>query len=405
MSGQLRVFLLFTCAYFMSYFYRSANAVIAPSLTAELGLTAAQLGFMTSIFFATFAATQLPLGVMLDRWGPRWVTPGLMLIGVVGSLIFAVAGGFAGLALGRALIGVGMAGVLMGSFKMFSRWFAASRYATVSGLLVGIGSLGALVAATPLAWLNNSFGWRNAFTIGAVITGVIALAIMALTRNTPPEEPWEGTRGGLAGLGTVLQDRRIWRVLPITFFVAGTVLGFQGLWAGPYLFDVQGMDDIAVGNTLLWLGVGATIGYITSGWLCDRFGLLRTTVVAIIGFILCQLALALQPPLALVYPLYFLFGICGAFNVMLLALGRHLFPLSMTGIATTTINLFAIGGVFVLQWAMGLIIGLWIPDIAGHYPPAAHSAALLFTSAGTALALIWFWPLMRMKQEGNPQVS
>ena len=141
-AGQTRVFLIFTVAYFLSYFYRSANAVIAPDLRGDLGLTASQLGLMTSLFFAAFAAVQLPLGVGLDGVGPRWMTPALMLVAAAGSLVFAAATGFAGLALGRALIGVGMAGVLMGAFKVFGQWFSARRYATASGLLVGLdGSL------------------------------------------------------------------------------------------------------------------------------------------------------------------------------------------------------------------------------------------------------------------------
>ena len=189
-SGRAAVFGLFTAAYFMSYFYRSANAVIAPDLASEMALDAAQLGLMTSLFFAAFAAVQIPLGIGLDRWGPRWVTPGLMFVGVGGSLVFAVAPSFGVLALGRALIGMGMAGVLMGSMKIFSQWFPARRFATVSGLLVGIGSVGALVAATPLALLNAV---RLAFGLffGAALTALIAAAIMLWTRNAPPGR-WTG---------------------------------------------------------------------------------------------------------------------------------------------------------------------------------------------------------------------
>lgn len=160
MNRRVVVFGLFTAAYFFSYFYRSANAVIAGDLSRELNLDAGQLGLLTSLFFATFAAIQLPMGVWLDRWGSRWVTPSLMFIGAIGSLIFSFAPNLATLAVGRALIGVGMAGVLMGSLKIFSQWFSINRFATVSGSMVGIGALGALAAASPLAWLNEAIGWR-----------------------------------------------------------------------------------------------------------------------------------------------------------------------------------------------------------------------------------------------------
>ncbi len=395
MSRRWIVFVLFSSAYFMSYFYRSANAVIAPDLSSELSLNAAQLGFMTSLFFAAFAAVQIPLGIGLDRWGPRWVTPALMFFGVAGSLIFATASTLPALALGRALIGVGMAGILMGSLKMFSQWFPINRFATASGLLIGIGSLGALLAATPLAWLNNLFGWRAVFVGGAVATGLISVAIMLWTRNTPAGVEWPGGDTSLRGTGQVFTDGRFWRIAPLTFFLAGTLLGFQGLWSGPYLFDVYRLDDIQTGNVLLWLGVGATAGYTVSGWLCDRYGMSRVISLAAGLFICIQLILAVQPSVALVPILYFLFGFTGGFNTMLLAQTRMVFPLSMTGKAVTAVNVFAIGGTFVLQWWMGLVIGLFPTDAAGHYPPMAYSVTLVLTAAGALIALIWYRPLAK----------
>lgn len=398
MSPRVRVFVLFTSAYFMSYFYRSTNAVIAPDLVADVGLSAAQLGLMTSLFFAAFAAMQIPLGIGLDRWGPRWVTPILMMSTVAGSVVFAVATAFGGLALGRALIGAGMAGVLMGSLKMFSQWFPAKRFATVSGLLVGIGSFGALFAATPLAWLNQTIGWRNVFLVGAVLTALFAVAIMLWTRNTPPGVAWTGGSDQQGSLRDVAGNAHIWRIIPITFFVAGTLMSFQGLWAGPYLFDIYGLDKIGAGNVLLALGVGTTFGFGGSGWACDRFGLARTMAVVSAVFVASQFALALRPPLAMVAVLYFIFGLTGGFNVMFMAQARTLFPLAMTGKAVTFVNLFGIGGTFLLQWFIGLLIGLFPADTSGHYPPVAYTTVLLVTATGALLSLLWYVPMTRVAQ-------
>lgn len=397
MTRRLAVFVLFTAAYFVSYFFRSANAVIAPDLSREMSLSAADLGLMTSLFFASFAAIQIPIGIGLDRWGPRWVTPALLCIGVIGSLVFASAPSFAVLALGRALIGIGMAGVLMGAMKSFSQWFPADRFATASGLLVGIGSLGALLAATPLAWFNSVQGWRAIFLIGAGLTALVATAIVAWVRNTPPGVAWPGTTAGQGDLHTVFSNRQLWRIIPLVFFVSGILQGFQGLWAGPYLFDVYQLDKIAAGNILLLLSIGATVGYTGSGWLVDRLGTGRVMVAVSALFALSQYLLALRPPLAWVYLLYILFGVTGGFNVMLTAQTRQIFPLHMTGKAVTAANLFAIGGVFVLQWLMGLIINQFAADGAGHYPPQAHSAALFFTATGTLIALLWYLPLVKRK--------
>ena len=133
MNRRAAVFGLFSAAYFISYFFRSANAVISGDLSRELGLDAGQLGLMTSLFFASFAAIQVPMGIWLDRWGPRWVTPGLMFVGALGSLVFALAPSFVPLAIGRALIGVGMAGVLMGSSSTSSRIARRAASGSTSG--------------------------------------------------------------------------------------------------------------------------------------------------------------------------------------------------------------------------------------------------------------------------------
>ncbi len=395
------IFALFALAYFLSYFFRSANAVIAEDLTRELALSAAQLGLMTSLFYASFALVQLPLGSALDRWGARFVTPGLMLVAAIGSILFGAAQSFGTVALGRALIGVGMAGVLMGAFKMFGAWFPTRRLATVTGWLVGIGASGGLFAATPLAWLNATFGWRQIFLWSALVIAASAALIALGTRNTPPGVPWHAADTGGGGFGRIFRDIRFWRIAPLNFFVLGTVLAVQGLWGGPYLFDVLRLDPISVGNILLWLGLGVVAGYFTGGWLADRFGMVRVIVAGAAIFVACQ-ALLVPPgsrPLFVLRAVYFLLGLTSSLNVILLAQIRLLFPPSMSGRAVTAVNLFGFLGTALIQWWMGLIISAWPPDVAGRYPPVAYAAAFLFTTVGSALALGWYLPLARRQRE------
>ena len=395
MNRQLQIFIFFTSAYFLSYFYRSANAVISSDLTADLGLSAAQLGLTPSIFFATFAAVQLPLGVGLDRWGPRWVTPSLMFVGVIGSFIFAIAPSFFVLSIGRGMIGLGMAGILMGSLKMFSQWFSPQRFATVSGMLVGIGSTGALFAATPLAWLNGQFGWRSVFVGMGIVTLAVAAIIMIFARNTPPGVEWPKPESRQGGLGQVMKDGRFWRVTPVTLFVSGTMLGFQGLWAAPYLFDNYGLNDIEAGNILLLIGVGATIGFLISGWMADRFGLTRVVLLGAALFTLCQYVLAGRPSLLIVSILFFLFGFSGAFNILLLSHVRRIFPDAITGQAITAVNLFGFAGTFLIQWLMGVIIGRFVIAGTTSYPPAAYTTVLLVTAVCNTLAIAFYLPLVK----------
>lgn len=394
MPNRASVFLIFTTAYFLSYFYRSANAVIAPDLARELALNASQLGLMTSLFFAAFAAVQLPLGLGLDRLGPRLVTPALMLAGAAGSLLFAAAQSFGVLALGRALLGVGMAGILMGALKAFSHWFTPRQYPLTSGLLIGLGSAGALQAATPLAWLNDTIGWRMVFVGGAALIVLAAAAIVLGTRNTPPDVIWPGRTADLRALRVILADVRFWRMALLVFFTNGILLAFQGLWAGPYLTDLYGADAWLRGQVLLFLSVGVTIGFLLSGWLSTRIGLVNLVIIGSAVFIGTQLVLALQPSLIAVTFVSTLFGISGGLTIMLLAQPRFVFPMTMTGQATTAVNLFAIGGAALVQWWMGLIIDLF-PATSGHYPPAAYQTALFGAALGTTLALLFYLPMRR----------
>jgi len=289
------IFLLFSFAFLLSYFYRSTNAIIAQDLSRDLSLNAAQLGMMTSLYFITFALVQIPLGVALDRWGPRWVTPGLMLVTAIGSMIFSQAESLFVLALGRALIGMGLSGVLMGGMKAFSLWYPVNIFATLSGLMVGIGSSGALLAATPLALLNQWVGWRAVFEYGSYVLVAHAALMMLTIPSLPVKARDEKKESG--SLRSVVRSPQFWQIAPLIFFLCGTIMAFQGLWAGPYLFDVMGLDKFEAGNTLLVLSIGATSGYLFSGWLSDRLGIYRIILSAGVMMMFALLLLIIRPDL------------------------------------------------------------------------------------------------------------
>lgn len=397
MQRQVRVFALFALAHMLSYFFRTANAALAGDLASEMQLDAGQLGLMSSLFFLAFAVAQIPLGVGLDWIGPRWVTPGLMFFAAIGSLIFANAHSFFMLALGRTLIGLGTAGILMGALKAFSRWFPPTRYATISTLMVGFGSMGGIVASLPLARMNALFGWRGIFLGGALALALVATAIILWVRNTPPGERWESPAAADGSVAVILRNATFWRVAILSFWMNGLLLAMQGLWAGPYFSDVYGVDKIAAGNLLLLMAIGAMIGFGSSGWLADRYGLGLVATIGAALQILGAFVYAIQPPAAWLPVLNLLFGFGGGISVVLLPQVRRLFPSSLVGRAVSTCNLFAFAGIFVTQWAMGAIINLSAKDAAGHYPLAAYTTALLVVAFCTLASLIGYWPVLKQR--------
>lgn len=371
-----RVFLLFTLGYFLSYFYRSANAVLSQDLSRDLGLSPAELGFMTSLFYLAFAAVQLPLGGLLDRYGPRLVTPALLLLAALGSLVFGLAQSFPVLALGRALIGMGMAAALMGSLKAFSLWFPKT-YATVSTLLVGLGATGGLLAATPLALMKEVLGWRGVFLLGAGVVVLVALLLYLGVRNSPPGVPWPKGGGG-GGLAEVLGNARLLRVAFLALAFAGSFLALQTLWAGAYAYAL-GLKAVEVGNLLFLYSGAAVLGFLVSGYLADRLGTARVLFLSAWLFAL-GLGLLL---LKLLVPAYFLMGLFGAFNILTLTQARELVPPHLVGRGTTLVNLFGIGGTFLLQWGVGVAVAT-----LGYGLAFAGLLGLLF------LALLLYRPLL-----------
>lgn len=387
------IFAVWLFAYLLSYFYRSANAVIAADLRADVGLSNEQLGLMTSLFYLAFALVQLPLGAALDRWGSRLVSPSLMLVGALGSALFALGDSFLALSIARALLGMGFAGVLMGAMKAFASWFPTGRFATVSSLLVGIGASGALLAGTPMAWLAGEIGWRTIFAWGATVVTLAAAAIVVGTRNAPAGKDWRvgGARG--AGFGEIVRDHRFWRVAFLNFATVGAMLAVQGLWGGPYLADVYGMADLRIGNTLVALGVGAVIGNLTCGALADRFGRGVVVLTGAAVFLTAQVMFALAIPSAPVALLYFSFGLFGSYFVVLVAEVRSIFPAHLTGRAITGVNFFGMSGAMIVQSLMG-----WLIESSGD--DAGYRLAFIVTASLGAIALASFVPVARSSLSG-----
>lgn len=383
---RVAVFVVFALAHFLSNFVRSANAVIAGDLASDVGLSSSELGLMTSTYFLAFAAAQLPLGSALDRFGARVTTPALMMAAVAGSLIFAVGGSFATLAVGRALLGLGTAGILMGGLKALSGWFRPARFALASGAMVALGSSGALLASTPLAWSAETFGWRAVFVASAVVLAASAASVLAWGRSAPGHDARTTQREG--SFGDVFRNRRFWRIAILGVAATGSLFAYQGLWAGPYLAIGRDLSPVATGNVLLALAIGLSIGYLLLGWLGGRLGVAPTVLVAGTVFMLAQAVLAMVPTpgSGVLTGTFWILGVSGASSALLFALVRTIFPLGLTGRAVTAVNLFMFSGGFAVQWGLGV----WLDAGLGGY-----GSLFAVTAALNAAALLWFLPEIR----------
>jgi len=384
----LRVFLPFAAGYFLSYLFRVVNAVIAPNLIADTGIGPSSLGMLTAIYFITFASFQLPLGVLLDRFGPRKIEASLLLFAAVGAFIFARSEHLAGLVLGRAFIGLGVSSCLMAAFKAYTLWFPKEKWPLINGLQMAAGGLGALSATSPVEAVLQLTDWRGVFTGLAILTLVIAAAVFLIV----PEKPSTGgnrenLRDQLQGIKTIFTSRIFWRSAPLATASQAAFMSIQGLWAGPWLTHIGNLSRPEVAGVLSSIAIAMVAGYITIGSLAGKLrrkGLKEATsgVIGMGLFMVVQLLLLLKPGGSWLLPLWIAFGFLGTSGIIFYSTLSQAFPLHLSGRVTTALNLLVFVAAFAGQWVIGVIIGLWPTS------PGQPLAAAGFT-AGFGLMLIF----------------
>jgi MFS family permease len=355
----LRLYLCFAAAYLLSYVYRNINAVISPELTGALGISASSLGFLTSAYFVAFAAMQVPAGMLLDRYGPRRVEPGLLVVAGCGALAFAASDSVGGLTFARALIGVGVAVCLMAPLKAIAAWYPAERHASLSGLVMVAGGTGALLSTAPVAAALPFISWRGIFVVLAMSTFVAAGAIFLLVPDTPPATGAAGWNAQWRGVRSVFGSRRLWWMAPLGSATIGSFMAIQGLWSVPWLIEVNGYTrDVAAAHLLL-MGVTIVGGYLGIGVFATRLARRGITTLHLYagGFGLNIVALALITLRApWTHVLWAVYGLGAAVNVLGFALLGQGFPRELAARANTTFNLLMFSGSFAMQWGIGLVV-------------------------------------------------
>lgn len=374
-------------AYVLSQFYRSFMAVLTPALVADLDASAAQLSFSSGAWFIGFAVMQFAVGVGLDRYGPKRTAAVLLALGSGGgAFVFSAATAPWMVTVAMALIGAGCAPVLMAAVFIFARSYSPARLAVLISWLVGFGMAGNVIGASPLAAVADIFGWRTVMAGLGVITLTIAAAILLWVRDP---DRLEGDRGesGFAGYLELMRLKALWPLLPLIALGHAGAMGIRGLWAGPYLSDVYGLDMLAIGHATLFMALAMVAGSFIYGPLDT---LLKTRKwVAVVGSGIglgATVFLALNPvtSVATATFVFVVIGLAGSCYGLLMAHGRAFLPPHLTGRGMTLLNFFAIGGPGMMQFATaGVVSASTVPG----EPQAAYTVLFWFYVVVHAAAL------------------
>jgi sugar phosphate permease len=381
-------FLILLFGYLFSQFFRSFLTIIASDLTRDLGYGPAELGWIGSAWFMSFALFQFPVGYMLDTIGPRRTMGGLMAVGVAGAVVFAVAPSFPVSVLGMVLVGVGCSPMLMASLYIFGRTEAPERFAMLASAMIGFGNIGNLAAATPLAFAVQAFGWRWSMAGTGMAMAAATALIFTLLKDPPRVIRSDGGQSSAIGdILTIIRLRPLWFAIPINLISYGLIATERGLWIGPYLEQVQGMDIITRGHIIFAMSLGMALGALTCGPAARLLKTAKTAAIygnaaTVVLFLILGLVTGLaawQAATCLV-----LIGYFGLTYSLLLSHGRQFFPDHLLGRGVTFLNFLCIGGAGLLQ----ALTGQYIRHAQAAGIPRIDAYANMHLAMGLLLLLV-----------------
>ena len=379
-------------------FFRNAHVVVAPDIMRELGASAGSLAALTSAMFLAAACTQIPGGILLDRYGTRVMIPIMLVLSGIGAGLFGAAGSVGELVFARAFMGMGGAVLVMAGIVACVRWFDARHFSTIAGGVMATSQLGNLVSTVPMALAASWFGWRGAYAALLVATLAMAGLVYAILRDAPPghhfhARPRETLRQSAAGVMEVLRIPGIGRLLAMAWFAWGSTSCILGLWAGPYLSDVHGLDTLGRGKALFWMAIGVIAGALGFTVL-DRWTA-RTKRAIVLGgcasaFVFALLAAWPRPSLAVATALLALLGSIGGYSVLIATHGRQFYPERLIGRGISTVNCAVLFGAASLQAGTGVIVQA-LSTPGGPIPASAYRATFAALSFCLVIALACYW--------------
>jgi MFS family permease len=393
------IFILCSLHLFISQLYRTTNAVLAPWLIQDLRLDTEGLGLLSAGFFYAFALTQIPISIFLDKIGAKRLMIALSFVGMAGAVMFSLAQGLEmGLA-GRMLLGVGMACNLMGPLKLLTEWFPPSRFATASGLLYAIGTLGNIVAATPLVLLVEQLGWRPSFQAVIAVHLLLTLALFGVVQDRPQAKNAAAAPAAsgapFRNLGILTRSKDYWIISAGTFVRYGTHAALQTLWAGPLLMEALEFSPVQAGNILMAMNIGLIVGGPVWGAVSDRVFKTPKWVVAggLLTLALITFGLRALPPGTGVFvagAIFLAFGIASASGMHVYAHIKALVPKEMAGAAMSGTNFFTMMGPAVFLQGLGIAMQGLYPQ-ASRGPQAFGTALLICVVCQAAIGVLYLF--------------
>ncbi|OPX38603.1 MAG: MFS transporter [Deltaproteobacteria bacterium] len=391
--------LIFLC-YVLVFFHRLCPAVIALDIQASFGIGGTLLGLLGSAYFYSYAAMQLPTGLMADSWGPRKTVSVFFLLAGIGSILMGVATNLPLAIAGRILVGVGVSTVFVCNFKLLSEWFTVRQFVIMGGVFMMMGGVGALISSAPLAWVSTVIGWRMTLILVGGVTVLMAALVAVFVRNRPSErglppiaetdaERGEGI-GLMKGLKMVVLSLRFWPISVWAFCVVGLSFAIGGLWGGPYLMRVYGLSKAAAGGVLSTFAFALILGSPLLGWLANRFGrkpvLTGCSIVMLVVTVLliCFVDSMTIPALYLLFFCFFLSG--GAVGPTLATVAKESFPIAISGTSVGLVNIFPFIGAAVFQVLIGAVLSVGNPEEM-NYTVTGFRRMFLICLAGAIVSL------------------
>jgi sugar phosphate permease len=393
---------------FLAFSTRLAPAVALPNLQATFGLTAAELSLLTALYLWPFAFMQPVAGVLTDRLGPRRSVTIFLIIAGLGQLLLAIAPTFASALLGRACTGIGASILYVAAAKIMAQWFRRREFGTLTGAWTSVANLGGIAAAAPLAALLSLIGWRASFGAIGVAVLATALLVFVFVRDSPadlgwpalidPDEPIRSDAATrplpfLESLRIVLRTPNLWLLGGYAFLLFGTMTMMQGLWAVPYLMDINGYTQQEAANSLTLWAVGLIVGCTLWGYVADRVVKTRKGVICTgaVVYGLVWVLLAVKPvglPAGVLQLAMFWGGFFASTWIPAYAQLKEAVPPPVVATAMGMLNLFFwLGGAFYQQLS-GLLLETF-PKQAGHIPLAGYQTVFCVCLGSVALSVIF----------------